>query len=142
MPRFKLDGKAILATVIVLGAVIGGSIGLVRYQNRERGATNAVFWAMESLATVPDSLIAAAYRPAAYYAAAKLYTKAMRNGDISVDSVRSFYQEYVMWARDGIITADELRAFGPYIGLQPYVLVEPPDTLTTDTLSQPENGKQ
>jgi hypothetical protein len=140
MPRLKLDWRAVLAAAAVLIAVIGGSIGLVRYQNRDRGATNAVLWALESMASVPDSLIVTAYRPAVYYAATRRLTEAIRDHDISVDSVRAFYEEYVMWARDGIITADELRAFGPFIGIDPYSPIESPDTLGTDTLPLPESN--
>jgi len=43
----------------------------------------------------------------------------LRNQVLSVDSVRAFYQDYALWARDGIISTDEVLEFGLYLGLQP-----------------------
>ena len=123
--------KPLLVAVVALAAVIAASITLVRFHNRDRGVTQAVLWAVDDLSAVPDSVIAGVYSVDAYRAATGRLADALRA--TPVDSIRAFYQAYALWARDGIITTDELRAAGPYLGLTPLPPAVPPDTAVGST---------
>ncbi|HUU45258.1 MAG TPA: hypothetical protein VM118_05950 [Acidobacteriota bacterium] len=126
--------KTPLAFVLTLVVVVAGSIGLVRFRNRERGVTQAVLWAVEDLRAVPDSVIAGVYAVDAYRDATGGLADALRA--LPVDSIRAFYHAYSLWARDGVLTAGELRVAGPYLGLTPQSPAAPADTTTERELPE------
>ena len=113
----RWDWRTTAVAGIVAGAVIVSSIVLVRVHNRGRGPTNAVMWAIESLGEIPDSVIGAAYPPQTFHAAQERFAAAVAAGSVPVDSIRVFYQEYALRARDGVVTSEELGELGPFLGL-------------------------
>ncbi len=117
--RGRWDWHAALFALVVVGVVIGGSIGLVRFRNRERGSAQAIVRAAEALRDIPDSVVAAVFDPDAYKAAATQFSDAVTDNALPVESLRAFYHQYALWARDGSISVDELREIGLYFGVVP-----------------------
>lgn len=115
--RRSVNWPAILMAVAVAAVVIGGSIGLVRFRNRDRGATQAVYWAVDHLAAVPDTVVKQTISLSSYHAALSEFRSALTDGRVPVDSIRNFYHEYALWSRDGVIDADEVVDCLPYLGL-------------------------
>jgi hypothetical protein len=103
--------------VLVSGTIILASMGLVSFRNRNREASQAVQWAVEALRQVPEDTVGRAYIPAVFYKAVGEFHQAVHDNTLPVDSVRQFYQAYSLWARDGVITAQEVADLGPYLGL-------------------------
>ncbi|GAB4320694.1 MAG: hypothetical protein Kow0074_11180 [Candidatus Zixiibacteriota bacterium] len=115
-----------LLTVLI---IIAASIALVRFRNRDRGETQAVMWALEDMEAVPKVLSAALFAPQRYDLALKRFRMAIEEHELPVDSIRAFYQEYALHARDGELDAGDLRALGPFFGLTAI-----PDTADSDPL--------
>ena len=117
--RRPVNWSAILMAVVVSAVVIGGSIGLVRYRNRHRGATQPVFWAVDHLATAPDTVVAKVVSLSSYHQALSEFRTSLEEGALPVDSIRNFYHTYTLWSRDGVFDVREIAACLPYLGLTP-----------------------
>ena len=117
--RGRWDWQVALFAVVVVGVVIVGSIGLVRYRNRDRGSAQAILWAAEALRDIPDSVVTAVFDLSIYTAAAAQFADAVQENSLPVDSLRAFYHQYALWARDGTISTDEMRKIGLYLGVVP-----------------------
>jgi hypothetical protein len=104
-------------TALVSGTIILASMGVVSFRNRNRAASQAVQWAVEALRQIPEDTVGRVYMPAVFCQAVGEFHQAVRDNAIPVDSVRQFYHAYSLWARDGIITAQEVAYLGPYLGL-------------------------
>lgn len=126
--RGRWDWRAALFSVVVVGVVIGGSIGLVRFRNRDRGSAQAIIRAADALRAIPDSVVAAVFDPEAYKAAATQFSDAVTDNALPVESLRAFYHRYALWARDGSISTDELREIGLYFGVVPALVTGEPDS--------------
>ena len=113
----RVDWPLAGLTAVVIGGVIVASIGLVRYRNRDRAPTQTIQSAVQSLAAIPDSTIASIFDPSTFHTARNQFLDNVRGGRVSVDSIRSFYQTYCLWARDGAIDTADVHAFGAYLGL-------------------------
>jgi len=113
------DRRTLLVAVLTMAAVVVASIGLVRLRNRGRQATTAVVWAAESLMQIPDSVAATAFPLELFTAARQRFCAQLRDGALPVDSVRTFYQAYALWARDGVFEPDEVAQLGIFLGLKP-----------------------
>ncbi len=126
--RGRWDWRAALFAVVVVGVVIAGSIGLVRFRNRDRGSAQAIVRVAKALRDIPDSVVAAVFDPGAYTAAAAQFADAVTDNTLPVDSLRAFYHQYALWARDGSISQDELREIGLYFGVVPALVTGEPDS--------------
>ncbi len=115
--RSATTWRGIGVVVLVSGTVILASMGLVEFRNRHRGATQAVQYAADRLDRIPEDTVARVYTPAVFYEAVGEFHRAIRDNSVPVDSVRHFYQEYALRARDGHFTADEVADIGPFLGL-------------------------
>ncbi len=115
--RSRSTWRGLGAVALISGTVIVASMGLVSFYNRNRAATQAVQWAADQLDRIPEDTVARVYTPAVFYEAVGEFHRAIRDNSVPVDSVRSFYQEYALRARDGHFTADEVADIGPYLGL-------------------------
>ncbi|MEW5702695.1 MAG: hypothetical protein AB1792_10760 [Candidatus Zixiibacteriota bacterium] len=114
------DARSTIAVVVIAVAiVIGGSIGLVRWRNGGRQLTPAITWAAESLLQIPDSVAAAVFPLDAFAVARQRFCTQLRGGTLPVDSVRSFYQAYALWVRDGVMSAEDVVQLGRFLGLSP-----------------------
>lgn len=122
--------RGIGVIALVSGTVILASMGLVSFRNRHRGATQAVQYAADRLDRIPEDTVARVYTPAVFYEAVGEFHRAIRDNSVPVDSVRHFYQEYALRARDGHFTADEVAGIGPFLGLPAVSL---PVTLPADS---------
>lgn len=131
--RSKETWRGLGAVALISGTVIIASMGLVSFHNRNRGATQAVQWAADQLDRIPEDTVARVYTPAVFYEAVGEFHRAIRDNSVPVDSVRHFYQEYALRARDGHFTAEEVADIGPYLGLPiaTVSLVSPADTVHT-----------
>lgn len=115
--RSPATWRGLGAVVLISGTVVLASMGLVSFRNRNRGATQAVQWAADQLDRIPEDTVARVYTPAIFYEAVGEFHRAIRDNTVPVDSVRHFYQEYALRARDGHFTAEEVADIGPYLGL-------------------------
>jgi len=139
--RAKDTWRGLGAVALISGTVILASMGLVSFRNRNRGATQAVQWAADQLDRIPEDTVARVYTPAIFYEAVGEFHRAIRDNSVPVDSVRQFYQEYALRARDGHFTAEEVAEIGPYLGLPVRAVsaVSPADTVNTtpDSMTTP-----
>ena len=113
----RWDWRTFVVSLATMTVVVLGSIGVVRFRNRDRAVTQAVIWAADALANIPDSAIAGAFPIQDFDRSRRRFTSQLRDGELPVDSVRAFYQAYALCARDGIISGDEVRQFGAFLGL-------------------------
>jgi hypothetical protein len=138
--RSAASWRGIGAVALISGIVIVASIGLVSFRNRHRDATQAIQWAVDRLDRIPEDTVMRVYTPAVFYEAVGEFHRAIRDNVVPVDSVRHFYQEYALRARDGHFTASEVAELGPYLGLpQRTIVPTPADTTSTppDSISPP-----
>lgn len=138
--------RGLLLGVLITVLIIAGSISLVRFRNRDRGATQAVLWALDDMAAVSPELTAVVFAPQRYPLALNRFRTQMESHELPVDSVRVFYHEYAYHARDGKLDSDDLRVLGAFFGLTP-APAQPDTTVSTtvprdDTISttRPDTG--
>ncbi|MBD3299359.1 MAG: hypothetical protein GF341_11930 [candidate division Zixibacteria bacterium] len=123
---------SLLLGVLIVALIIAGSISLVRFRNRDRGATQAIVWALDDMAAASQKLTAVLFAPQRYPIALNRFRSQIESQALPVDSVRAFYHEYALHARDGELDADDLRALGPFLGLTP--APASPDTSLSTTV--------
>jgi len=117
----KGDSKVsvILLAGVVSAVVILGSIGLVRYSNRDRQITPAIVDASRSLLTIPDSLFQDAVDGSALLTRRNEFARQLTEGSLPVDSVRAFYQSYALWMRDGRWDLADVNELSGFLGAPP-----------------------
>lgn len=102
---------------LVAGIVILGSIGVVRFGNRDRQLTPGVVEAAHSLDSIPSDIIARIYPDQPFIELRDAFKSQLESGSLPVDSVRGFYQSYALWMRDGRWDESDVRELAPYLGL-------------------------
>lgn len=116
-------GESKLRTLALAGVVsaiiIFGSIGVVRFANRNRQLTPAIVAAAQNLSTLPDSLASTLYAPESFTQRRDEFARQVASGALPVDSVRSFYQAYSRWMRDGRWDSGDVADLGEFLGLPP-----------------------
>lgn len=125
--RGTWDWQVALFAVVMVGVIIAGSIGLVRYRNRDRGSAQAIVWAAEALRNLPDSVVADVFDLSIYKAASEQFADDVKENSLPVDSLRAFYERYALWARDGKIDPNEMREIGLYLGVAPVKITRESD---------------
>lgn len=103
-----------LAAVVIISSMV-----LVRYRNRDRALTNAVSWALESLRAVPADIVSQVCPAPDFTQAVNGFERQVRDGTVPVDSVRVFYADFTLAARDGQWNPDEIARLARYFGLSP-----------------------
>jgi len=103
-----------LAAVVIISSMV-----LVRYRNRDRALSNAVSWALESLRAVPADVVSQVCPAPDFTQAVAGFERHVRDGAVPVDSVRAFYADFALAARDGHWTPDEVARLARYLGLTP-----------------------
>lgn len=110
--------KVVVLAGAVSAVVILGSIGLVRFANRERQQTPAIVAAAASLADIPDSLIQELQSRESFSSRRDEFARELMDGVLPVDSVRTFYASYAMWMRDGRWDSSEVHELSQFLGLE------------------------
>lgn len=103
---------------LVAGIVIPGSIGVVRFGNRDRQLTPGVVEAARSLDSIPSDIIARIYPDRPFMELRDAFKSQLESGSLPVDSVRDFYQAYALWMRDGRWDESDVRALATYLGVE------------------------
>jgi hypothetical protein len=114
-PRLKVLALAGVVSAII----IFGSIGVVRFSNRDRRLTPAVVQASRALGAIPDSLIPAHFPADVFARKRDEFASHLERGILPVDSVRAFYQSYALWMRDGRWDTSDVRRLTAYLGVVP-----------------------
>jgi hypothetical protein len=114
-----ISGDSKLRVLILAGVVSAiitfGSIGVVRYANRDRQLTPAIAAASQSVLEIPDSLISGTPDPAGFIARREEFARQLMEGALPVDSVRAFYQSYALWMRDGRWDPDDVIGLAGFL---------------------------
>jgi hypothetical protein len=109
-----------VALALALAAVvIVSSMVLVRYRNRDRTLTNAVSWAFDSLRDAPADVVSQICPVPDFTRAVDAFERRAREGTLPVDSVRIFYADFTLAARDGAWRPDEIARLARYLGVVP-----------------------
>ena len=97
--------------------VAAASYALVRYNNRDRGATTAVRWALDDINQIPDSVITDLFALDQWRDQSRLFSERVLSGQMPVDSIRAFYHLYADCARAGILSADDVIQLSRFMDL-------------------------
>ena len=116
MPERESWLRVVLVALGVSAVVILSSIALVRFQNRGRQVSPGIVMAADRLVQIPDSVVALLFDRATFFQRRDQFATDLREGAFPVDSVKTFYQSYVKWARDGLWDTSEVRQLGAYLG--------------------------
>ncbi len=111
----KLRLLVLASTVSAI--VILGSVGVVRYANRDRQLTPAIVEASSSLMTIPDSLILDELDATTFMVRRDEFARQLAEGFLPVDSVRAFYQSYGLWMRDGRWDSSDVIGLAGFLGI-------------------------
>jgi len=128
----RLDWRTMTTVLIVCTVVPLASIALVRYHNRDRAMVPAVIDALVQLQSIPDSILSNSVSAAAWRFRITEMEEQITAGQMPVDSVRFLYHEYAAFARDGDLTADEIRQLARVFNLEP--VSKPSETPGGDTI--------
>lgn len=109
--------KLLVLAGVVSAVVIFGSIAVVRFSNRNRQLTPAIIEAAHSLTSVPDSLVSELYPLGEFAKRRDDFAHELAVGSLPVDSVRTFYQSYALWMRDGHWDSSDVRRLAGFLGI-------------------------
>jgi hypothetical protein len=127
MMRSEFWRRTALAAALT-GVVIFSSVVLVRYRNRDRAMTTAVEGAFESLRALPDSVVTPFCSKGEFLRGIDEYQSKVRTGEVPVDTVRAFYADFTLAARDGRWRGREVARLGRHLGLTGKTITLDPDT--------------
>ncbi len=110
--------RVLLLAVAVGAVVVFGSIGVVRFANRGRQVTPAITAAAQDLGSIPADLIPSNVDSTEFIRRRDALVEQLIKGDLPVDTVRRFYQEYAMWKRDGRWDTTDAQGLTAFLGLK------------------------
>lgn len=115
MPSIESRWRVLLTAIMSCAVVVVTSITLVRLQNQDRASSPGFRFVAERIGTIPDSVAGHVMDIDSFRVRCDAFVDAICAGELPVDSLRKFYQDYALWARDGSWDTTEVRSFTAYI---------------------------